>query len=152
MPMKDHRLISTEELQKKLERKEPVFILDVRPVEQRQEWRIGESTHIDAYKRLNAGDNTVLDGVDIPGDSTVITVCAAGRTSMIASEALREKGFQAYSLEGGMKAWNYAWNTAELNFPYGLKVIQIRRAAKGVLSYIVGSAKEAIVIDASLNP
>jgi glyoxylase-like metal-dependent hydrolase (beta-lactamase superfamily II)/rhodanese-related sulfurtransferase len=152
MPMKDNKLISTEELQKKLERKEPVFILDVRPVEQRQEWRIGESTHIDAYNRLNAGDNTVLDEVDIPGDSTVITVCAAGRTSMIASEALREKGFQAYSLQGGMKAWNYAWNTADLNFSDGLKVIQIRRAAKGVLSYIVGSSKEAIVIDASLNP
>ncbi|WP_276372905.1 MBL fold metallo-hydrolase [Chryseolinea sp. H1M3-3] len=150
--MKDNKLMSTEELQKKLERKEPVFILDVRPVEQRNEWRIGESTHVDAYKRLNAGDNTVLDEVDIPKDSTVVTVCAAGRTSLIASEALREKGFQAYSLEGGMKAWNYAWNTAEFNFQDGLKVIQVRRTAKGVLSYIVGSANEAIVIDACLNP
>lgn len=150
--MKSDKIISAEELQKKLNNKEPVFILDVRPVEQRQEWRIAESKHVDAYKRLNAGDNTVLDEVEIPDDATVVTVCAAGRTSMIASEALQKKGIQAYSLEGGMKAWNYAWNTAELNFPDRLKVIQIRRAAKGVLSYIVGSGKDAVVIDASLNP
>ncbi len=150
--MKYDKMISPKELQEKLNKKEPVFILDVRPVEQRQEWRIAESTHVDAYKGLNAGDNTVLDEVDIPENTTVVTVCAAGRTSMIASEALRKKGIQAYSLEGGMKAWNYAWNSAELNFSDGLKVIQIRRAAKGVLSYIVGSEKEAIVIDASLNP
>lgn len=144
--------ISVAELQKKLDKKEPVFILDVRPAAQRQEWRIAESIHVDAYTRLNAGDNTVLDEIDIPENMTVVTVCAAGRTSMMASEALRKKGVQSYSLEGGMKAWNYAWNTAELDFPDEVKVIQIRRAAKGVLSYIVGSAKEAIVIDASLNP
>ena len=150
--MKDDKLISPVELQEKLNKKEPVFILDVRPVEQRQEWRIAESTHVDAYKRLNAGDSAVLDEVDIPENTTVVTVCAAGRTSMIASDALRKKGIQAYSLEGGMKAWNYAWNTAELNLSEELKVIQVRRAAKGVLSYVVGSDKEAVVIDASLNP
>lgn len=150
--MKDNKIISREELQEKLNKREPVFILDVRPVEQRQEWRIAESTHVDAYERLNAGDNTVLDDVNIPEYATVVTVCAAGRTSMIASEALRKKGVEAYSLQGGMKAWNYAWSTAELNFPDGLKVVQIRRAAKGILSYIVGSAKDAVVIDASLNP
>jgi glyoxylase-like metal-dependent hydrolase (beta-lactamase superfamily II) len=93
----------------------------------------------------------VLDELTIPEDTTVVTVCAAGRTSLTASEALREKGIKAYSLGGGMKAWNYAWNSAQLNFP-GVKIIQVRRAAKGVLSYVVGSDKEAIIIDASLNP
>jgi len=51
-----------------------------------------------------------------------------------------------------MKAWNYAWNTADVNFESGLKIIQVRRAAKGCLSYVVGSDNEAIVVDASLDP
>src|SRR5688572_33502757 len=129
----DDKKVSASELQEMLNNKQNVFILDVRPTDQRNEWQIAESTHLDAYKRLNSGDNTVLDEVDIPDHATVVTVCAAGRTSLIASDALRKKGVQAYSLEGGMKAWNYAWNTAEVNFENGLKIVQVRRAAKGCL-------------------
>jgi glyoxylase-like metal-dependent hydrolase (beta-lactamase superfamily II)/rhodanese-related sulfurtransferase len=143
--------ITAKELQEKLNKHENVFILDVRPENQRKEWKIANSVHVDAYKQLNAGDDTALDIVDLPHDSTVVTVCAAGRTSLLASRLLQSKGVQAYSLEGGMKAWNYAWNTAEL-FVEGVKIIQVRRAAKGVLSYVVGSRNEAIVIDAALDP
>ncbi|MBA4055423.1 MAG: rhodanese, partial [Marivirga sp.] len=148
----DDKKISASELQKMLNNKQNVFILDVRPTDQRNEWQIAESSHLDAYKRLNAGDNTVLDEVSIPENTTVVTVCAAGRTSLIASEALREKGIKAYSLDGGMKAWNYAWNKAEVSFPSGLKIVQIRRPAKGVLSYVIGSVNESIVVDAALDP
>lgn len=150
--MDERKTITVDKLQEKLIRKEPVFILDVRPTDQRREWHIAESVHVDAYKQLNNGDNTALDEVQIPTNATVVTVCAAGRTSLIASEVLHKKGIQAYSLEGGMKAWNYAWNIAEADLPNGVKVVQVRRPAKGVLSYIVGSLREAIVIDAALNP
>jgi glyoxylase-like metal-dependent hydrolase (beta-lactamase superfamily II)/rhodanese-related sulfurtransferase len=148
----EEKIITSNTLQEKLNKKEPVFILDIRPVDQRQEWHIGESTHIDAYARLKAKDYSVLDEVEIPENTTVVTVCAAGKTSLIASEALRKKGINALSLEGGMQAWNYAWNKAEVNVANGVKIIQVRRAAKGVLSYVVGSLNEAIVIDASLTP
>lgn len=144
--------ISPLELQEMLNQQRKPFILDVRPPDQRKEWRIAESVHLDAYEKLNQGDNTILDEVDIPSGVPVITVCAAGKTSLKASEALRRKGVNAFSLEGGMKAWNYAWNTAELSFPSGLKVIQVRRPAKGVLSYIAGSGADALVVDASLDP
>jgi glyoxylase-like metal-dependent hydrolase (beta-lactamase superfamily II)/rhodanese-related sulfurtransferase len=148
----DDKKISATQLQEMLNKNQEVFILDVRPTDQREEWRIAESTHVDAYKRLNNGDNSVLNEVNIPHSIPVVTVCAAGRTSLIASEVLRAKGIEAYSLDGGMKAWNYAWNKAEVNFPSGLKIIQVRRPAKGILSYIVGSANEAIVVDAALEP
>ena len=144
-------IITVKELQEKLSKHENVFILDVRPEDQRKEWKIADSVHIDAYKQLNAGDETALDIVDIPHDSIVVTVCAAGRTSLLASKLLQRKGVHAYSLEGGMMAWNYAWNTAEL-IVEGVRIIQVRRAAKGVLSYVVGSRDEAIIIDASLEP
>lgn len=148
----DDKKISTQELQDILNKHENVFILDVRPAEQREEWQIAESAYIDAYKKLNSGDNSVLDEVSIPDNMPVVTVCAAGRTSLIATEALRAKGVKAYSLDGGMKAWNYAWNKAEINFPSGLKIIQVRRPAKGVLSYMIGSGNEALVVDAALDP
>jgi glyoxylase-like metal-dependent hydrolase (beta-lactamase superfamily II)/rhodanese-related sulfurtransferase len=144
-------IITVKELQEKLSKHENVFILDVRPEDQRKEWKIADSVHVDAYKQLNAGDETALDIVDLPHDSTVVTVCAAGRTSLLASKLLQRKGVHAYSLEGGMKAWNYAWNTAELSVE-GVEIIQVRRAVKGVLSYVVGSKDEAIVIDAALEP
>lgn len=144
-------IITVKELQEKLSKHENVFILDVRPEDQRKEWKIADSVHVDAYKQLNAGDETALDIVDLPHDSTVVTVCAAGRTSLLACKLLQRKGVHAYSLEGGMKAWNYAWNTAELSVE-DVKIIQVRRAAKGVLSYVVGSRDEAIVIDATLDP
>jgi len=145
------KIITVTQLQEKLNKNENVFILDVRPTDQRKEWKISDSVHVDAYKRLNAGDDTALDMIDVPHGSTVVTVCAAGRTSLIASNLLQRKGIDAYSLYGGMKAWNYAWNTAEVVFKNS-KVIQIRRPAKGVLSYIIGSSGEAVVIDASLDP
>src|SRR5690242_422247 len=138
----DNTLMTPEVLQKKLNRKESVFVLDVRPSDQRAEWRIAESVHVDAYKQLNAGDETALNGIEIPPATTVVTVCAAGRTSLLAAALLRRNGVRAYSLEGGMKAWNYAWNLAEVSFPNGVKIVQVRRAAKGVLSYVVGSRDE----------
>lgn len=147
----DDKIITVEELQEKLNKNESVFILDVRPGSQRNEWYIAGSTHVDAYTALNAGDASALDQVQIPGKVSVVTVCAAGRTSLLAADLLIKKGIKALSLEGGMKAWNFAWNKAELEIK-GARIIQIRRAAKGVLSYLVGSENEAVVIDAALNP
>jgi glyoxylase-like metal-dependent hydrolase (beta-lactamase superfamily II)/rhodanese-related sulfurtransferase len=149
----ENQSISTQKLQHLLDMNKPVFILDVRPQDQREEWHIPGSVHKDAYQKLKAGDTSVLDDVTLPDNTPVVTVCAAGKVSQMAADALRQKGIEAYSLEGGMKAWNYDWNTAKLSWPESdIKIIQVRRAAKGCLSYVVGSAHEAIVVDASLDP
>ncbi len=135
-----------------LSEKKPVTILDVRPKQEREEWSIPESVHADVFDELKANNPGVLDSINLPNNMPVVTVCAGGKTSLIAAGYLNQNGFDAYSLEGGMKAWNYAWNTAEMIFSDELKIIQVRRSAKGCLSYIVGSKNEAIVIDASLDP
>jgi len=141
--------VNADKLRTMLEKKERVLVLDVRPKEQREEWQIPGSIYVDAYKRLNEGDNSVLDEVDIPENTKVVTVCAAGRTSKIASDFLQKKGIEAYSLEGGMKDWSFAWNLAEKTFD-GFEVLQVRRTGKGCLSYIVSSNGEALIVDASL--
>jgi glyoxylase-like metal-dependent hydrolase (beta-lactamase superfamily II) len=143
--------ITTETLRTWLEQEKPVFILDVRPKDQREEWQIPGSHYVDAYKRLRAGDMSVMDEVNIPDHTPVVTVCEVGRTSVIAARELMKKGIEVYSLEGGMKAWSLAWNEAELNNGT-VKIIQVRRTGKGCLSYILGSAEEALVIDASVDP
>lgn len=145
--------ITPKELQKLLNDNKPVFILDIRPQSERSEWYIPESIHFDAYQELKKGNSSVLDSIDLPVDKPIVTVCAAGRTSLTAAEILQSKGISARSLAGGMKAWNYAWNSAERFIGNtNAHIIQVRRAVKGCLSYVIGSGVEAIVIDASLEP
>ena len=141
--------IDAETLRIWLEEGNSVFVLDIRPKEQREEWQIPGSFYLDAYKRLKSGDSSVLDEVSIPKNTKVVAVCAEGRTSQIAASELRKKGIEAYSLEDGMKGWSLAWNTASLSFQ-DFQVIQLRRTGKGCLSYIISSDQEAIVVDASL--
>jgi glyoxylase-like metal-dependent hydrolase (beta-lactamase superfamily II) len=70
----------------------------------------------------------------------------------LAAEQLRDRRFEAYTLEGGMKAWSMVWNTAEVSVAgMGALIIQVRRTGKGCLSYLIGSGGEAAVIDASLG-
>jgi glyoxylase-like metal-dependent hydrolase (beta-lactamase superfamily II)/rhodanese-related sulfurtransferase len=143
--------IKVDELRAMLEDKEHVVVLDVRAREQREEWQIPGSIYVDAYQRLNANDPTVLDEITIPENSKVVTVCATGKTSQIAANELRKKGIEAYSLEGGMKAWSIAWNVAELKLEEDVQLIQVRRTGKGCLSYIISSRGLAIIIDPSLQ-
>ncbi len=145
--------ISVDALRDMLHRAEPVTILDVRSAADRAEWRIPGSRHVDVYERLKAGDRTALDGLDVPADRPVVTVCGAGVVSLTAADLLRERGVDAVSLRGGMRGWSLAWNTASVAVPESpATVIQVRRTGKGCLSYVVGCDGEAIVIDAALDP
>ena len=143
--------VNTHQLSTWLEKKENVVVLDVRPKEQREEWQIPGSVYADAYQGLNANDPSVLDEVFITENAIVVTVCGAGRTSNIAAKELRKKGIEAYSLDGGMKAWSMAWNKAEIKLQNDIELIQVRRTGKGCLSYIVASKGFALIIDPSLN-
>jgi glyoxylase-like metal-dependent hydrolase (beta-lactamase superfamily II)/rhodanese-related sulfurtransferase len=145
--------VSTEELRELLERGTPVTVLDVRPTAERAEWAIPGSMHVAAYDALRRGDPTVLADFHPTNGDRVVTVCGAGKTSILAAERLRARGLDAVSLEGGMRAWSLAWNTADLLCPgSSARLVQLRRTGKGCLSYLIGSNGDAAVIDASLDP
>jgi glyoxylase-like metal-dependent hydrolase (beta-lactamase superfamily II)/rhodanese-related sulfurtransferase len=145
--------ISVGTLRAWLEEGHHVSVLDVRPTAEWAEWAIPGSIHIDAYDALKAHDPAALANLDVPSDGPVVTVCAAGKTSLIAASQLRARGVQALSLEGGMKAWSLAWNTAEVPVHASdVRIIQVRRTGKGCLSYLIGAGEEAMVIDAALDP
>jgi rhodanese-related sulfurtransferase len=104
----------------------------VRKGEDHAEWSIPGSVHVDAYDALNSGDERAMEGLELPEGTPVVTVCGRGRSSAVAAEQLRRQGYEAFSLEGGMKAWSLVWNTAEVPLPgASAEVVQIRRTGKG---------------------
>ncbi len=115
-----------------LKRGEPVTVVDVRKAEDRAEWQIPGSVHFDAYDALKAKDSSAMEEAELSEGLPVVTVCNAGNSSRTAAEQLRARGYEAMSLEGGMKAWSMAWNTAEVAAPgTEAEVLQVRRTGKG---------------------
>jgi glyoxylase-like metal-dependent hydrolase (beta-lactamase superfamily II)/rhodanese-related sulfurtransferase len=139
-----------------LEAGKAVTILDVRPAAAYAVWSIPGSLHIDAYESLKAGQTTILAELALPADRPVVTVCEAGKVSKVAAALLAARGLEAYSLEGGMRAWSLAWNTACLSLSLAegeeAQIIQVRRTGKGCLSYLIGDGVAALVLDPALDP
>lgn len=145
--------IEADTLRQWLDAQQPVTVLDIRSDEDRAQWAIPGSLHINAYDALRAGQPGALAAVALPPDRPIVTVCNAGHMSQVAAAVLGERGFDVRSLAGGMKAWSLAWNVAHVPLPdVAARVIQVRRTGKGCLSYIVRSNAEAVVIDPSVSP
>ena len=140
----EQREINTNTLREWLDTGKKVNILDVRPMNEREEWKIPGSFHIDAYDELKKNNPNALKLVDFDKSIPVVTVCAGGKTSLIAAKMLHNSGYETYNLQGGMKSWSLSWNTASIVFD-DFEVIQFRRTGKGCLSYLVVSDQKAIV-------
>ena len=145
--------IDAETLREWLESQQPVTVLDIRTNEDRAQWAIPGSVHVNAGEALREGRPGALTDAAFPRDRPVVTVCNAGRVSQAAADILADRGFDARSLAGGMKAWSLAWNLADvpLSDP-SIHVIQVRRTGKGCLSYVVECGGDAAVIDPSVSP
>jgi glyoxylase-like metal-dependent hydrolase (beta-lactamase superfamily II)/rhodanese-related sulfurtransferase len=145
--------IDAETLRTWLEEQRLVTVVDIRTDDARAQWSIPGSVHVNAYDDLREGRPGALAHTTLPHDRPVVTVCNAGRVSQTAADLLARRGIDAVSLTGGMKAWNLAWNTADLPLSNtSAHVIQVRRTGKGCLSYVIGSEGDAAVLDPSLAP
>jgi glyoxylase-like metal-dependent hydrolase (beta-lactamase superfamily II) len=141
--------LSVADLRELLEKGRPVTVLDIRAAGDR-EWSIPGSIQVDALDAVKSGRLGPLARLRFDSEP-VVTVCGADATAALATDMLRARGVATLTLEGGMRAWSLAWNTAE-TVAGGCQIIQVRRTGKGCLSYIVASDGEAAVIDASLEP
>jgi rhodanese-related sulfurtransferase len=83
-----------------------VQVIDVRTDE---EWRDG---HLAGARHLTLNELTAA-AETFDEDRAVVFVCAGGSRSAMAADAFRTAGFEAYSLEGGLKAWTEGGRTLE---------------------------------------
>ena len=80
--------IEAETLREWLDARQPVTVLDIRTDEDRAQWAIPESVHVNVYEALRAGHAGTLADVVLPPDRPVVTVCNAGRVSQTAADVL----------------------------------------------------------------
>lgn len=153
--IKGNQEIDPEELKKKIDNNENIFLLDVRTPQEYEAWRISYENHdnpkLIPVDRLFMKDPTLLK--EIPKEKEIVTVCAHGNRSMIAAKILNQLGYNVKSVKGGMAGWNKVYDVAEIpvvkEAPF--KIWQIRRISKGCIGYIISSKedKTATVIDPS---
>ena len=97
--------IDAKTLKNMLERGERVTVVDVRKREAHAEGSIPGSVNFDAYDALHAGDERAMEGLELPEGVQVVTVCNRGHSSAVAAEHVRQQGYEAYCLRGGLEAW-----------------------------------------------
>ncbi len=135
--------ITPSELKEKLQRKEGIFLLDVRTPQEYASWKIDGSVNIPLQELgMNIGN--------IPKEKKVVAICAHGQRSQYAASLLKSNGLDAVSVQGGMAAWNSVFDfvpLAEKDF----QLFQIKRVGKGCLGYFLISGNQAAVIDPSMH-
>lgn len=87
----------------------------------------------------------------LPKNQQIVVVCAKGNTSNIIAELLREQGFNALNLSGGMKSWGSFYSEKWLLRSEQLSILQCIRVARGCLSYVIASKGSAVIIDPFRN-
>ena len=147
--------ITSDELKKKIDKGEDIFILDVRNQHEHDVWSV-------SYDRYQDTPVIPVDTItsraalkQIPKDKEIITFCTHGQRSSNAAKMLSELGYRVKTIEGGLDGWSNLYDIAlvDIGSDIPLKIWQIRRISKGCMSYLVASLKDkkATVIDATCN-
>jgi len=113
----DKNTIKCEELKKWLETDTDLILLDVRD----EEKFLAGSLHSNRvgtvnrpYMKMKEAQEPIDElTAESWKDKPIITICTSGNKAGKAAELLRENGFQAVSLEGGLTAWNANKSSSE---------------------------------------
>ncbi|MFQ5512306.1 MAG: MBL fold metallo-hydrolase [Candidatus Krumholzibacteriia bacterium] len=146
--------MTSDELRKKLVSGERIAVVDIREADEYDDWHIHGSSNMPMYNAIVDGRVSTVVGELFEGfanDKPIVTVCRMGATSKVAAGVLGRMGYEAFSLTGGIRGWSNAWTEAEVPLESGTRLIQVRRNGKGCLSYVVGSAGKAAVVDPCLD-
>lgn len=141
--------ISCLELHEKLERKEEVAVLDVRPESAFLTGHIGGKG-----PRINIPYSDIVAGKGqekLPKEGEVVVACFKGRSAVPVAAYLNERGHQAVILTGGMERWNAFIHRKCIVSQGPFSLYQFLRPSRGCLSYVIVSQKEALVIDPLRN-
>lgn len=94
------------ELDARLEDDEDVFLLDIRREADFEADHIDGSFNAPVYDDIDAEGDALEPYLDsIPADALVVAICPVGVTASDAAVALRDRGYDAVSLDGGFRLW-----------------------------------------------
>jgi glyoxylase-like metal-dependent hydrolase (beta-lactamase superfamily II)/rhodanese-related sulfurtransferase len=141
--------ITVAELDEMIERGDSFLLLDVRNQDEFERWKIEgrnpfETLHIPYFQFIENEDESANR---VPKGKQVVVVCAKGGSSEYVAGVLRERGYDAVNLEGGMIAWGNYYRVRRIEAVTDVALYQIIRVARGDLAYAVVSNGEGILID-----
>ena len=142
--------IPPQELAERLDRGEPVQVLDVRAPDKVERGHIVLGSELDFHAHPNSKLFALPDLSALALDTTrpIAVVCGHGNSSKKATALLRERGYEAYSVIGGMAAWETVYVARQLSSTPSLsQVVQLDRVGKGALSYVLVSDGDAVLVD-----
>lgn len=152
MPMTDRAVphISALDLAHRLDAGARLQVLDVRAPERVAQGRVTLGTTLD-FRAVPASEMyrlPTLDPLRLDRGTPVAVMCGHGNSSRQAATFLRDRGYEAYSVAGGMAAWETIYLPRPLaSTPSIEHVIQLDRVGKGALSYVLVSDGDAVVVD-----
>ena len=141
------REIGAAEFEAELRERADVVVLDTRDRESYATWRISGARRLrnvpETELATSAGD--LLAG--IPADARVRVICHAGIGSLRVAASLGGAFAEVLSVEGGMIGWSRVLRAEPVAVDAPFEVVQLRREARGCLSYLVIAGGEALVVD-----
>ena len=144
------REIPAEELARRLDGGERVQLLDVRSRDSVTSGRItlGSGLDFHALPASQIERSPSRDALGVDPRQEVVVVCGHGNSSKRTAALLHQRGLDAYSVTGGMAAWDAVYLPRSLSPTRTLEhVVQLDRVGKGALSYVLASDGDAVVVD-----
>ena len=139
------REIGAADLEAELRAGADVVVLDTRERDASAAWNVGGDLRILPEAELADDPDGVLAG--IPARARVRVICHAGIGSRRVAAALAGRFAEVLSVRGGMIGWSRLLRAEDVPLPGPFAVVQLRREARGCLSYLVVAGGEALVVD-----
>src|SRR6185437_14255470 len=142
--------IPPQELAERLDSGEPLQVLDVRAPDKVERGHIVFGSELDFHAAPNSKLLAMPDvgALELDAARPIAVICGHGNSSKKATAFLRERGFEAYSVIGGMAAWETVYVARQLSPTPSLShVVQLDRVGKGALSYVLVSDGDAVIVD-----
>jgi glyoxylase-like metal-dependent hydrolase (beta-lactamase superfamily II) len=143
-------VIPPAELAERLDRGEAVQVLDVRAPDKVAVGHLAFGAGLDFHAMPNSQIFALPSLGDLGLDAArpVAVICGHGNSSKQTTAFLREHGYEAFSVSGGMAAWETVYVARRLSpTPSLQRVVQLDRVGKGALSYVLVSDDDAVVVD-----
>jgi glyoxylase-like metal-dependent hydrolase (beta-lactamase superfamily II)/rhodanese-related sulfurtransferase len=151
------------DLKQRLQQGEDLMILDVRNREDFAAWKIEGRRAVPVLNvpyfdiLEGGGKDDVVESVKeyvpraladkLPREKPIVAVCNRGNTSQHITAGLRDLGYNATSLVGGMQGWGQLYCFTPIVESEALSLWQVSRPARGCLSYVVASQGACAVVD-----